>query len=113
LNGPCLPPHRVALEDTVRREIVGVGSLVDLEQSWWLAYERCGHGVQFSRHELPNVEDAERLVREYLATCQECAQPLPAAPIENPVRQSLRDFWFDQQMERWQRGQAAWISGGP
>jgi len=92
----------VALEDAVRREIVGIGNLVDREQSWWLTYERCSHGVQFSCRDLPHVEDAERLVRECLATCQDCAQPLPLAPIADPVRQSLRDFWRDQQVERWQ-----------
>ncbi len=83
----------------MRREIVGIGSLVDLDQSWWVVYEGCGHGVQFSHRDLRHVEDAERLVREFLATCQECAQPLPPAPIEDSVRQSVRDFWLDQQVK--------------
>ncbi len=94
----CLPPHRVALEDTVRREIGGIGSLVAVEQSWCVVYRRCAHRVQFPCRDLPHVEDAERLVREYLATCPECARPLPPAPLEDPVRRSVRDFWRDQQI---------------
>jgi len=86
----------VAVEDAVRREIVDIGSLVDREQSWRLVYVRCGHGVQFSRRDLPNVEDAERLVREFLATCQECAELLPPVPREDLVGPALRDFWCDQ-----------------
>jgi len=89
----------VALEDAVRKEIGGIGNLVDRAQSWWLTYERCSHVIQFSRRDLPHVEDAERLVREYLATCQECAPPLPPVPIDDPMRQSLRDFWLHQQVQ--------------
>jgi len=89
----------VAVEDAVRREIVGIGSLVDVEQSWCVVYARCGHGVQFSRRDLPHGEDAERLVREFLATCQECAELLPPAPLEDLVGPSLRDFWCDQHVQ--------------
>lgn len=99
---PGLPPHRVDVEDAVRKEIVGIGSLVEMEQSWCVVYEWGGHVVVFPRRDLPHSEDAERLVREYLAMCQECAQPLSPAPMENLVSESVRDFWLAQQTERWQ-----------
>lgn len=96
-------------EETLDREIVGMGSLVYQERSLCLVYEPCGHVVRFPHRDLPNGDAAERLVRAYLATCRECALPVPPAPTKDPVRQSLPEFWRDQQE---QLRQAAGTSGG-
>ncbi len=79
-------------------DLAGIGRLVEWGKLWRLTYERCGHVVQFSRRDLREPEEAERVVKEYLATCDECGQPPPRGLGEDLSSgpQSQRTSWGRQ-----------------
>jgi hypothetical protein len=72
-------------------EVEGIGQLLGYGEFWKLRYDQCGHETTFARDYSVGYDETRwiiRAIRQYHATCWECAHPQPEPeppPALHPV----------------------------